>query len=164
MWGIQQLKMRPFWLKLQSSVDAIQMWSCQLSHWDCCTLQQRLDFIGYWLLLHNHNQVNTHSAQRPPPRGVFQVLMKVMWLPMVLKKKQHHYILGGVWWLIMTHKLGCQASAGGGCTHSAAVPRSDVVTTNCCRYWTYHEMTTTRLVPPGLLSLYRLHTWPLNQA
>lgn len=40
-----------------------------------------------------------HTAQRPPPRGVFQVLMKVMWLPMVLKKKQHHYILGGVWWL-----------------------------------------------------------------
>ena len=44
---------------------------------------------------------------------------------------------------------------------------SDVVTTlfiNCCWYWTYHEMTTTRLIPPGLLSLYRLHTWPLNRA
>jgi len=48
-------------------------------------------------------------TQKPPPRGVFQVLMKVMWLPMVLKKSKSLHSGRSV----MTHKLHCQASAGG---------------------------------------------------
>ena len=160
MWGIQQFKMRLFWLKLQSSVDAIQMWSCQLSHWDCCTLQQRL-VIGHWLLLHNHNLVNTHLHKNHLQEGFPGAYESRVTAYGTKKATSLHSGRS-----VMTHDYVArpvQEVMHSFCSCSC----SDVVTTlliNCCRYWTYHEMTTTRLIPPGLLSLYRLHTWPLNRA
>ena len=120
--------------------------------------------IGHWpLIAIAQPQPGEYTlAQKPPPRGVFQVLMKVVWLPMVLKKATSLHSGRSV----MTHNYVArpvQEVMHSFCSCSC----SDVVTTlliNCCRYWTYHEMTTTRLIPPGLLSLYRLHTWPLNRA